>query len=60
MIVYLQLKFDEIQTDYLTKTQIFLAEIELKKKKNPAWEDWVNSFILREFIPHLTGLYEIC
>ena len=30
-------------------TGILLAEAELKKKKTPAWEDWINSFILREY-----------
>ena len=31
-IIYLQLKFDEIQNYYLTQTLIFLAGVELKKK----------------------------
>ena len=29
----LQLKIDEMQTDYLTQTLIFLAEVEFKKNK---------------------------
>ena len=32
-IVYPQLKFDEIQNNYLTQTLVFSAEIELKKNK---------------------------
>ena len=47
MIVYLQLKFDDIQNDYLSKTQVFLAGIELKKYS--AWEGWINSFIWKEY-----------
>ena len=30
--MYLQLKFDEVQSDYLTKTLVFLAGVELKEK----------------------------
>ena len=30
-IAYIQLKFDEIQNDYLTQTLVFLAGVELKK-----------------------------
>ena len=32
LIVYLQLKFDEIQNDYLTQALVFLARVDLKKK----------------------------
>ena len=32
-IVYLQLKFDEIQKDFSTQTVVFLAEVKLKKNK---------------------------
>ena len=31
LIVYLKLKFDEIQNDYLTQTLALLTEVELKK-----------------------------
>ena len=48
-IVYLQLKFDETQNDYLTQTLVFLAGVELRKA-NSASEDWINSFILAEFM----------
>ena len=48
-IVYLQLKFDEIQNDYLTQTLVFLAGVEMKKYA-PSWENWVNSFISREWM----------
>ena len=47
LIVYLQLKFDEIQNDYLSQTLVFLAEVGMKKKI-AAQENWINSFILRE------------
>ena len=47
-IVYLQPKINEVQNDYLTQTMVFLAGIELKKKITPAWEDWINLYILRQ------------
>ena len=46
-MVYLQLKFDEIQNDYLTQTPVFLTDVELKKK-SLAWEHLTKSFILKE------------
>ena len=46
-IAYIQFKFDEIQNGYFTQTLVFLAGVELKKI-TPAWEDWFNSFILKE------------
>ena len=47
-IAYLQLKFDEIQNDYITQTLIFLAG-EVEKKWTRPSEDWISSFILREY-----------
>ena len=44
MILYLLLKFEEIQNDYLTQTLVFLAAIEFKKINL----DKINYFILRE------------
>ena len=32
-IVYLQVKFDEMQNDYLTQTLVFLGPVELKNKE---------------------------
>ena len=51
-IVYLQLKFDETQNDYLIQALVFLAGSELKKnkQKTSAWEDRINSFILKEYL----------
>ena len=46
-IVYQQLTFDEIQSDNLTQTLVFLTRFLLKK--TPFWEDWITSFILREY-----------
>ena len=37
-----------MQNDDLTQTMVFLAGIELKKKITPAWEDWINLYILRQ------------
>ena len=49
--VYLQLEFHEKQNDYLTQTVVFLGGIKLEKE-TPASENWINSFILREYNVH--------
>ena len=36
--VYVQLKFDKMQKDYLSQTLVILPKVELKKK-TPAYED---------------------
>ena len=48
-IVYLKLKSDGTQSNKLTQKLVFLAGVEFKKI-TPAWEDWFNSFIFREYI----------
>ena len=39
-----------------TQKMVFLAGVELKKV-TPAWEDWINSFILREKIEACLGIF---
>ena len=34
---------------YSTETLLFLSGVELKKKLAPAWEEWINTFILRKY-----------
>ena len=45
-IIYLQLKFDDIQNNCLTKSGILCWS--WVGKKIPIWDDWISSFILRE------------
>ena len=40
-------KLDEMQNDCLTQTLIFLQGVEMKKWTS-AWDDSINSFILKE------------
>ena len=53
LIVYLQLKLNEMQNGYLIEILVFLTDVELikekkDKKKTPAKEVWIKLFIFRE------------
>ena len=43
-------KFNEIESNYLTQILVLSVGAESRIIKNPAWEDWINSSILREYI----------